>query len=109
LQLLFTSSEEGGLTAGLAFCPAASAAAARTEVSRTFGWNILELASPCTVFKGIPDGAGVFILSTLLRSAGRTREVVAATTEYGIKFWPRLRGAGCSACSFHPEKSTPSA
>lgn len=68
------------------------------------GWNRIRIERQAPIFKGIPDG-GFFYFVHSYYVQPEDEEVVAATTEYGLRFASVLRRDNLFACQFHPEKS----
>ena len=107
LQLLFSESEESPGVPGLNILPG--------EIVRIpdgpglkiphIGWNSLELPKETRLFKGMEEGAYVyFVHSYYLRA--EDEDMVAATTQYGVKIHAAVEYENVFACQFHPEKSS---
>lgn len=108
LQMLFEKSEESVGVEGLSVL--------KGEVRRfpkeiglkipQIGWNSLEIAPDCPLYRGVPNGAYVYFVHSYYLSA-KNRENVAATAEYGITFDASAMDVSKNlyATQFHPEKS----
>jgi len=68
------------------------------------GWNQVWVQKEVPIFKGIPDGSYFyFVHSYYVEPEDKT--VVAATTDYGIRFTSVVWKDNLYATQFHPEKS----
>jgi len=116
LHFLFSESEEFGHHKGLniikgrvvRFPDAVESGSggetrARLKVPH-MGWNRIRIERQAPIFKGIPDG-GFFYFVHSYYVAPEDTGVVAATTEYGLRFTSILWRDNLFACQFHPEKS----
>jgi len=106
LQLLFTESEENGLHQGLDIIPGR---VERFNLPSQYkvpqmGWNSLIINPASRLFKGIPGGSYMYFVHSYY-VVPRDREVIAAETEYGIKFVSAIEKNNVFATQFHPEKS----
>lgn len=68
------------------------------------GWNRIRIEQQAPIFKGIPDGAFFYFVHSYYVQP-EDEGVIAATTEYGIRFTSVLWRDNLFACQFHPEKS----
>lgn len=111
LQLLASRSREAGVHQGLnliagecvRFEPAPDPAGRPLRVPH-MGWNRVHPTRPLAVFTGIPQGTFFyFVHSYYLRP--EDPQVVAAETDYGVRFCSLLQRDNILACQFHPEKS----
>lgn len=114
LQMLFDSSNEDGMHAGLGIIPGRCV---RFDVDTTaglkvphMGWNALnfakpsKLSKPCPLFAGLPEGSSVyFVHSYYVEPADPA--VIATTTDYGRPFVSSIAKDNIFATQFHPEKS----
>ena len=107
LQLLFERSEESPGVEGLSIL--------KGEVLRIpdgpglkiphMGWNSLDLHGEGRLFANVPqDSYMYFVHSYYLKAA--EREIVKATTEYGVTIDASVEKGNVFACQFHPEKSS---
>ncbi len=68
------------------------------------GWNTLEPTHPSPLLKEIPADASVyFVHSYYVRPTDES--VIAARTDYGIRFTSMIERGNLFATQFHPEKS----
>lgn len=107
LQLLFEVSYEDGEWPGLGlFAGDVVRFPASPDLKVPhMGWNTLELTPAAErLMRGIPPEAAVyFVHSYFVRP--RDESIVAARTEYGIKFVSMIARGNIFATQFHPEKS----
>lgn len=107
LQLLFEVSYEDGEWPGLGlFAGEVVRFPAMPDLKVPhMGWNTLELTPAAErLMRGIPPEAAVyFVHSYFVRP--RDESIVAARTEYGIKFVSMIACGNIFATQFHPEKS----
>lgn len=116
LHFLFSESEEFGHHAGLnvikgrvvRFTDVAVSGNGNRLHSRLkiphMGWNRIRIEQQAPVFKGIPDGAFFYFVHSYYVQP-EDESVIAATTEYGLRFTSVLWRDNLFACQFHPEKS----
>ena len=116
LHFLFSESEEFGHHAGLniikgrvvRFADVAVSGNGNSVSSRLkiphMGWNQIRIERQAPIFKGIPDG-GFFYFVHSYYVQPEDESVIAATTEYGLRFASALWRDNLFACQFHPEKS----
>ncbi len=116
LHFLFSESEEFGHHAGLnvikgrvvRFTDVAVSGNGNSLHSRLkiphMGWNRIRIEQQAPIFKGIPDG-GFFYFVHSYYVQPEDESVIAATTEYGLRFTSALWRDNLFACQFHPEKS----
>jgi len=116
LHFLFSESEEFGHHAGLnvikgrviRFTDTALSGNGREAGSRLkiphMGWNRIRIERQAPIFKGIPDGAFFYFVHSYYVEP-EDDSVIAATTEYGLRFTSVLWRENLFACQFHPEKS----
>lgn len=68
------------------------------------GWNTLQLTRPSPLWQGVPTDASVyFVHSYYVRP--QDSSVIAATTDYGVRFTSMVARGNLFATQFHPEKS----
>lgn len=115
LHFLFSESEEFGHHKGLnvikgrvvRFPDASSRSGDGTQARLKIphmGWNRIRIERQAPIFKGIPDG-GFFYFVHSYYVQPEDERVIAATTEYGLRFTSVLWRDNLFACQFHPEKS----
>ncbi len=116
LHFLFSESEEFGHHKGLnvikgrvvRFPDAAlfrdgGGTRARLKIPH-MGWNRIRIERQAPIFKGIPDGGFFYFVHSYFVQP-EDESVIAATTEYGLRFTSVLWRDNLFACQFHPEKS----
>jgi glutamine amidotransferase len=113
LQSLMDHSEEGGGTAGLGiyagnvsrFPPGLNDpnSGERLKIPH-MGWNQVWPARPHPLWEGIEPGARFYFVHSYYVNPVE-RDLVAATTEYGVSFPSALARDNVFAVQFHPEKS----
>jgi imidazole glycerol-phosphate synthase subunit HisH len=108
LQMLFDVGYEDGEHRGLGVLPGKCV---RFDVDRTMGlkvphmgWNQLDVRRPSPLFKGLPEGAGVYFVHSYYVEP-EDAEVIATTTDYGVPFVSSVWRDNVMATQFHPEKS----
>lgn len=107
MQLLFDYSEEGGVRVdGLGIFKGSIRQLPQNIGIKVphMGWNSLKTTGDSPLFKGLPaDPYVYFVHSYYLEAADR--EIVAATTEYGVRVDAAVGSGRAFATQFHPEKS----
>ncbi len=112
LQMLFETSSENGLHAGLGILPgkvvrfdfsSADLAGHRLSVPH-MGWNQLSIRRPCPMLDGVDDGAFVYFAHSY-HVVPEDETVIATTTAYGLEFVSSVWKDNIFATQFHPEKS----
>jgi glutamine amidotransferase len=68
------------------------------------GWNQIAFRNDCRIFTGLPQDTYVYFDHSYYADP-EDREVVAAETEYGVRFASALWKDNVYATQFHPEKS----
>lgn len=68
------------------------------------GWNSLELAPECSLWKGLPENPHVFFVHSYYPEAKNSGEVIA-TCNYGESFAAAAARGQVAGVQFHPEKS----
>ena len=111
LQLLFDRSDESDGVSGLGILrgeikqiPAKDDKGGSYKIPQ-IGWNSLKFRGEGRLFKGLEDEPFVyFVHSFYLRAADRN--IVTATTDYGVSIDASVESGNVFACQFHPEKSS---
>ncbi len=106
MQLLFPASEESPEAEGLGIYEGSITRIPNGEGLKIphMGWNSLDINPESRLFKGIGKNPYVyFVHSYFLHAADR--ELVAATTEYGVTIDAAVERGNVFATQFHPEKS----
>ncbi len=105
LQLLFESSEESEGVEGLGILKGKIVRFPKGELKvPQIGWNSLEFPKDSVLFQGINAGEYVYFVHSYYLKA--EEDIVAATTEYGVKVHAAVEKDHIFACQFHPEKSS---
>lgn len=115
LQLLFTESDEFGLSKGLDIIkgkvirfkgPAFDTphSALNTLKVPHMGWNSLSIKRRPPAMQDVPDGSHVYFVHSFHVVPG-DKGVIATTTSYGIDFVSSVWKDNILAVQFHPEKS----
>ncbi len=105
LQLMFTSSEEGGNYQGLNIFPGRVRLLPPGLKVPHMGWNRIDLQKPCSVLKDIPDAAAFYFVHSYYVDPDEP-EVNAALTDYGFRFTSVAARGNIFGIQFHPEKSS---
>ena len=111
LQLLFDRSDESDGVSGLGILrgeikqiPAKDNSGNSYKIPQ-IGWNNLKFPREGRLFKGLEDEPFVyFVHSFYLRATDRN--IVTATTDYGVSIDASVESGNVFACQFHPEKSS---
>ena len=104
LQVLLTSTEEGGDHKCLDIIPGkVSRLPAGLKIPH-MGWNQVKQVNMHPIFNGIPDNTNFYFVHSYYAHP-LDRSVVAGVTEYGIEFCSMLIKDNLFATQFHPEKS----
>ncbi len=110
LQVLLETSDENDGVECLGWCSgavrafAAQAAAAPGHKIPHMGWNQVYQSRAHPLFEGIADGARFYFVHSYYVDPGEPA-LIAASTDYGLRFTSALARANVFACQFHPEKS----
>lgn len=126
MQLLFESSEEGtekglGIIKGLVkkFSKGTGYRVQGTDASPhpapctlhpikipQMGWNNLKIVKPASpIVKDVPDGSMMYFVHSYYCEP-QDKDVILATTDYGITFASAVEKDNLYAFQFHPEKSS---
>ncbi len=112
LQMLFESSDEGGV-AGLGLLPGTvrrfpASAMVDSEGRKLkvphMGWNRVKQAQAHSLWSGITDSSRFYFVHSYFPEAGEAG-LVQGTTDYGIPFTCAVARDNIFAVQFHPEKS----
>ncbi|MDO4283836.1 MAG: imidazole glycerol phosphate synthase subunit HisH [Eubacteriales bacterium] len=112
LQLLFEESEESPGVKGLSVLrgkirriPAGTEPETGTlRKIPQIGWNNLAFPRQGRLFRDIEEGAYVYFVHSYYLQA-ESKEIVTATTQYGVTVEASVERNNVFACQFHPEKS----
>ena len=107
LQLLFERSGEAPGVKGLGILKGEILKIPEQEGLKIphMGWNSLHLEHDGRLFRGIGEGAYVYFVHSYYLKA-EDREIVKASTEYGVHIHASVEKDNVFACQFHPEKSS---
>lgn len=107
LQLLFESSEESPGAEGLGILKGKILKIPSSPGLKIphMGWNSLQLQNNGRLFRNIPQDTYVYFVHSYYLQAD-DEDIVAATTEYGVKIHAAVEKDNIFACQFHPEKSS---
>lgn len=105
LQLLFTTSTEGGLHKGLGIFKGRVIQLPPNVKVPHMGWNTLRIVKPDSpILAGISDGAYVYFVHSYYGDAENEDEIISKT-DYGKEFPSAVSKGQIFATQFHPEKS----
>jgi glutamine amidotransferase len=104
LQILFTSTEEGGWHECLNIIPGLVRRLPSGLKIPHMGWNQVKQKISQPIFSGIPDKANFYFVHSYYVEPD-DRSLVAGETEYGIPICSVLIRGNLVATQFHPEKS----
>jgi glutamine amidotransferase len=108
LQLLFTESEEFGLSKGLDVIKGRVVRFKGPEFSALkvphMGWNSISIKRRAPALKDIPDNSYVYFVHSY-HVVPEDKNVIATTTPYGGEFISSIWKDNIFATQFHPEKS----
>lgn len=107
MQLLFDYSEEGGSNVeGLGIFRGAIRQLPGDMGLKVphMGWNSLNTRQNCPLFRNLHENPYVYFVHSYYLEA-HDRDLVAATTEYGVRIDAAISKGNVFASQFHPEKS----
>jgi imidazole glycerol-phosphate synthase subunit HisH len=108
LQLLFTESEEFGLSKGLDIIKGRVVRFKGPEFAGLkiphMGWNSLSIKRKAPAMQDVPEGSHVYFVHSF-HVVPEDKGVIATTTNYGMDFVSSIWKDNIFACQFHPEKS----
>jgi glutamine amidotransferase len=104
LQILFTSTEEGGGQECLGIIPGRVRKLPSGLKIPHMGWNQVKQKIAHPVFEGIPDEANFYFVHSYYVEPD-DKSLIAAETDYGIVFCSTIARGNLIATQFHPEKS----
>jgi len=105
LQLLFTESEEFGVTRGLDIIPGRVVRFPKGLKVPHMGWNALEIwREDCPLLRDLDDGSYFYFVHSYY-VVPFDLSVVATSTLYGVEYTSMLWKENVFATQFHPEKS----
>ena len=107
LQLLFTESEEFGISKGLDIIKG------RVKLFKLqdsalkvphMGWNSITIKRRAPALQDVPDNSHVYFVHSF-HVVPEDKNVIATTTDYGMEFVSSIWKDNIFAVQFHPEKS----
>ncbi|MDA8101180.1 MAG: imidazole glycerol phosphate synthase subunit HisH [Nitrospiraceae bacterium] len=108
LQLLFTESEEFGISKGLDIIKGKvvrfKGPAVKDLKIPHMGWNSLSIKRRPPALADVPDGSHVYFVHSF-HVVPEDKSVIATTTDYGMEFVSSVWKDNIFATQFHPEKS----
>lgn len=108
LQLLFTESEEFGLSKGLDIIKGKVVRFKGPEFKDLkiphMGWNAVSIKRRPPALADIPDNSHFYFVHSF-HVVPEDKSVIATTTDYGIEFVSSIWKDNIVATQFHPEKS----
>ena len=106
MQLLFPASEESPGAEGLGVYEGSISRIPNGDGLKIphMGWNSLSINPKSRLFRGIEANPYVYFVHSFFLHAA-DRELVAATTEYGVTIDAAVERGNVFATQFHPEKS----
>ncbi len=104
LQVLFTSTDEGGRHKCLDIIPGRVKKLPAGLKIPHMGWNQVKQKLSHPVFDGIPDEANFYFVHSYYVEPD-DKSVIAGETEYDIQFCSVVAQGNLVATQFHPEKS----
>jgi glutamine amidotransferase len=104
LQVLFTSTEEGGGHECLGIIPGQVRRLPSGLKIPHMGWNQVKQKISHPIFEGIPDEANFYFVHSFYAEP-EDRTLVAGETEYGVRLCSAIARGNLIATQFHPEKS----
>ena len=104
LQLLFTRSSENGSTDGLDLISGDIVKLPNSVKIPQMGWNAVDIVRSHPLLEGVQNRSYVYFVHTYVPQPSE-RNVIVATTEYGVKFPSVIAKQNLFATQFHPEKS----
>ena len=107
LQLLFQESEESPGVRGLGLLPGRIVRIPKERGLKIphIGWNALKYPTEGKLFRNVPAGSYVYFVHSYYLQA-KDKDIVKATTEYGVTVEASVERGNIYACQFHPEKSS---
>ncbi|HDP69865.1 MAG TPA: imidazole glycerol phosphate synthase subunit HisH [Actinobacteria bacterium] len=105
LHLLFTQSEEHGITQGLDVISGRVIGLPYGVKIPHMGWNQIKKFQDTPILVDIKEGASLYFVHSY-HAVPEDKNVIGTTTEYGIEFVSSICKKNIFASQFHPEKSS---
>jgi glutamine amidotransferase len=104
MEMLFERSEEGKLD-GLKILDGEVVLLPKNKVKIPhMGWNNLQIKRDSKLLKGVKDNSWVYFVHSY-RTAPKDRDLVVATSDYGVSVPAVIEKGNLIGVQFHPEKS----
>lgn len=107
LQLLFSESEEFGMSRGLGVINGRVLRFKRQDAALKIphmGWNSISIRQKAPALADVADNSHVYFVHSF-HVVPEDKSVIATTTDYGIEFVSAIWKDNIFAVQFHPEKS----
>jgi glutamine amidotransferase len=104
LQVLFSESEEFGRCKGLDIFRGKVVRFQISEKVPHMGWNNVKIVRRPPILSAVPDDSFFYFVHSYY-VVPDDRDVIAATTDYGVNFTSMIWKDNVFATQFHPEKS----
>ncbi|MBN1478453.1 imidazole glycerol phosphate synthase subunit HisH [Candidatus Sumerlaeota bacterium] len=106
MQALFAASEESPGVEGLGFFPGTLRRFPHAPGLKVphMGWNALSFPGRVPLFEGLDEGTHVYFVHSYFADLSQP-EIVAASSEHGLRFAAAVARPPVYGTQFHPEKS----
>lgn len=104
MQLLFTESEEHGLTRGLDLIPGRVIRFSEDRPVPHMGWNEVVQTKESLLFRGVPQRADFYFVHSFYTQTEDSESEIACSDHYG-RFSAAFQKGNIFGTQFHPEKS----
>ena len=108
MQMLASSSQEGGLSAGLGFVPGQvqrlDTLGCKKRIPHV-GWNEVSYKRNDTIFNEIPESSDFYFVHSYAFVQENDNHLIA-TVPYDLDVTAVVRNGNVFGCQFHPEKSS---
>jgi glutamine amidotransferase len=105
LQLLFTTSSEGGVIDGLDLISGKVIKLPDEVKTPQIGWNTAAIVKAHPLLEGLAENPYFYFVHSYIPQP-REKDVIIATTDYGTTFPSIVAKKNLFATQFHPEKSS---
>lgn len=103
MQLLFESSQESLAMKGLGVLKGRCPRFKKVKIPQ-IGWNQIEIKKQSKIFKKVKNGSFFYFMHSFYVKPA-SKDLVAATTDYGKEFCSVVNFKNIFGVQFHPEKS----
>ncbi|MHC4105690.1 MAG: imidazole glycerol phosphate synthase subunit HisH [Planctomycetota bacterium] len=104
MQLLFTDSEEHGLSSGLDLIDGHVVRFPPDRLVPHMGWNVVSQAGKSPLFKNVPDRADFYFVHSFYARPDK-EECVTGYSDHNGRFAASIQNENVFGTQFHPEKS----